>query len=112
MTARDDFPGLAAYADNTNPPTALSVAVAGVLDYIDTLRADIVWNYVSAQAGEPDRTRRHWQGAVVRANIAEADADRLWGTVVALRGQQVAESSPVGVAHLAAVAVRTSDAVA
>ena len=110
MTARDDFPGLAAYA-TTNPPTPLSVAVAGVLDYIDTLRTDIVWSYVSAQAGETDRTRRHWQGAVTRANIAEADADRLWATVVALRGQAVAEGSPVGVAHAAALAVRTSGAV-
>lgn len=110
MTARDDFPGLAAYAETT-PPTPLSVAVAGVLDYIDTLRADIVWDFVRIQAGEPDRTRRHWQGAVTRAGVAEADADRLWAVVVALRGQQVAEASPAGIAHIAALEVRSSEAV-
>lgn len=39
-------------------------------------------------------------------NVAEKDADRLWAAIVALRGQAAAEASPVGQAHLAAVASR------
>lgn len=50
--------------------------------------------------------RQQW---ITRVVIAENDADRLWQVVVALRGQAVAEASPVGVAHLAAVDSRGKD---
>lgn len=46
------------------------------------------------------------QQSVARAQVAEADADRLWAALVALRGRAAAEASPVGQAHLQAVRQR------